>query len=234
VLKLSDCNIANSIASADFCRKIYKHKDCEVIYRGVEIERILEINPDVNLKNKYPKDTIITYIGRLIDGKGVSDLLKAIKKVNSDKIKCFIVGDGPQRENLEKLSEALGISDKTFFWGYKINKEAIGILKISDIYINPSYSEGLPSTVIEAALCQKAIIATNAGGTPEIFSNNKGGFLIAPKDIDSLAEKLKIFIHDAMLREKMGRGAFQEVIDKFDWNKNLRKYLEIFSKFTRQ
>ncbi len=230
ILKLSDKNIANSIASADFCQKLFPQKYCEVIYRGVEIEKILEIKPDITLKNNYPNDIIITFIGRLIDGKGVADLLRAIAQINIPHIKCFIIGDGPQKNNLEKLAKNLNISDKIIFFGYKKHREAIGILKISDIFINPSYNEGLPSSVIEAAICQKAIIATRVGGTSEIFTDEKSGFLIEPKNITILVEKLNLLINNPELRTNFGASAYEEIKNKFDWEKSIEKYLALLSK----
>jgi glycosyltransferase involved in cell wall biosynthesis len=226
ILKSSDKNIANSIASAYFCQKLVTQKDCEVIYRGVEIEKILGIKPNIDLKNKYPDDIIITFVGRLIDGKGVSDLIKSIKDIKQD-FKLFIIGDGPQKNNLEKLANELKISDRVIFFGYKKQEEAIGILKISDIFVNPSYNEGLPSSVIEAALCQKAIIATNVGGTPEIFTDKKSGFLIEPKNIASLTERLNLLMNNIDSRNRLGKNAFEEAKNKFDWNKNIIKYLNI-------
>lgn len=230
ILKLSDHNIANSIASANFCKKLAPKKNCEVIYRGVEIEKIINIPPNSELKEKYSDNLIITFIGRLIDGKGVSDLLEAISKINYDKIKCFVIGDGPQSDSLKKLTTELNISDKVIFFGYKKPEEAIAILKISDIFVNPSYNEGLPSSVVEAALCKKAIIATNVGGTPEIFTNEKSGFLIEPRKIDILREKMEKLINDKNLRERFGMEAYDETIKTFDWKNSIRDYLEIINR----
>jgi glycosyltransferase involved in cell wall biosynthesis len=194
----------------------------------VEIEKILEAKPNTDLKNKYPNDRIIIFIGRLFEGKGVVDLIKAVSEIKTNNVKCFIVGDGPQKSNLERLAKELKIENKVIFFGYKKQEEVIGILKISDIFVNPSYNEGLPSSVIEAALCQKAIIATKVGGTPEIFTDRKSGFLIKTKDINLLKEKLELLIGNKNLRENLGESAFEEVKNRFDWNKNIIKYLNIF------
>jgi glycosyltransferase involved in cell wall biosynthesis len=229
VLYFSDKNIANSQASARFCKKILKNKDCSVIYRGVEIEKIKKILPAIEIKNKYPNKTIITFFGRLIDGKGVSDLIRAVAKIEND-FALFIIGDGPQKGNLEKLSIRLNLSNKVIFYGHQNWIKTISLLKISDIFVNPSYTEGLPTAVIESALCKKAIIATNVGGTPEIITNGISGFLIEPKNINSLKEKLELLINDNNLRENIGNNAYTEVANKFDWEKSIKKYLEIFGK----
>lgn len=227
VLNLSNANIANSAASAQFCQKLHKGGKCDVIYRGVEIEKIENAPETAEIKKDTPDQIFITFIGRLIDGKGVLDLIEAVKDISAN-YKLLIIGDGPQRKILENFSRKPGLSKKIVFFGHKKFGEAIGILKASDIFVNPSYTEGLPTSVIEAALCRKAIIATNVGGTPEIISGKNDGFLIEPKNIDLSKERLELLIKDAKLREEFGHNAYEEVKNKFDWNKSVDKYLEIF------
>ncbi|OGI17703.1 MAG: hypothetical protein A3J63_02835 [Candidatus Moranbacteria bacterium RIFCSPHIGHO2_02_FULL_40_12b] len=228
ILKLSDKNIANSKSSAEFCQKLAKNKKCEVIYRGIEIEKIESIPPDMETKNKYIGKTIVAFIGRLIDGKGISDLFEAIKILENKNIICLIIGNGPQVNFLKSLSEKLNINNKIKFLGYKKFNDAVGILKISDVIVNPSYTEGLPTSVIEAALCKKAIIATNVGGTPEIILGENDGFLIEPKNIETLKEKLEILVNNTGVRENFGNNAYKKVKDKFNWNNSIEKYLKIF------
>ncbi|MDP1884111.1 MAG: glycosyltransferase family 4 protein [Candidatus Moranbacteria bacterium] len=228
VLKLSDKNIANSAASAGFCKRLSR-RDCAVIYRGVEIEKIDGLPPTTEIREKYPNRTIITFLGRLIDGKGVADLIQAVAELEGNYL-LFIIGDGPQKRNLEKLAEKLGISDKIIFWGHKNQAEAVGLLKISDIFVNPSYTEGLPTSVIEAALCEKAIIATNVGGTPEIITDSESGYLIDPKNTDLLKGRLELLLDNPDLRENFGKKARRAVYEKFNWDRSIGKYLEIFKK----
>lgn len=228
VLNFCDKLVANSNASADFCRKLAPNKPCEVIYRGVEIEKIENAAPNLELKNKYKDKFIITFLGRLISGKGISDLISAVQNINSDFV-LFIIGDGPERKNLEALAKKLNLEDKIVFFGYQKFEDAISIIKISDLVVNPSYTEGLPTSVIEAALCKKAIIATNVGGTPEIITGSKSGFLIEPKNVNLLRKKIEILISDVKLRESFGSFAYEEIKNKFDWNKNIERYTELFN-----
>lgn len=229
ILSQTDKIIANSRASADFCKKL-KKRECSVIYRGVEIEKIEKILPAQEIRNKYKDNVIITFVGRLVDGKGIADLIKAFSQLsNNDNTICFIVGSGSQEKTLFALAEKLNIQNKVIFLGHKNFNETIGILKISDIFVNPSYTEGLPTSVIEAALCKKAIIATNVGGTPEIIQGNNDGYLIDPKNIKNLKEKLEVLIENKQLREFFGNNAYEEIRNKFDWKKSIEKYLSIFN-----
>lgn len=228
VLIYADKVIANSKASAEFCKKLASKINCETIYRGVEIEKIESAVPALEIRNTYQNDIIITFIGRLIDGKGVTDLINSVKDIEKN-FRVFIVGSGPQKEDLEKLSKDLKIKDKIIFFGHKSFQETMGILKISDIFVNPSYTEGLPTTVIEAALCKKAIVATNVGGTPEIITNEKSGFLIKPKNVELMKEKIETLIQGKLLREQFGNNAYDEVKEKFNWNKSVEQYLKLFN-----
>jgi glycosyltransferase involved in cell wall biosynthesis len=230
VLRCADKVIANSNASAKFCQKLAGSINCEVIYRGIETEKILSASPNAELKNKYSNSVIITFLGRLFDGKGVADLLSALSEIKDKNYICFIIGDGPEKKKLENLAEKFGIKNNIVFFGYKKFDEYIKILKMTDVFVNPSYTEGLPTTVAEAALCRNAIIATNAGGTPEIITDQKSGFLINPKDIKTLKEKLEQLISDEKLRKQLGNNAYEEVRDKFNWENSIDKYLEIFNK----
>lgn len=229
ILKTADRVIANSKASARFCQKLAGGISCEVIYRGVESERISAIAPDFELKNKYPEKTIITFLGRLFDGKGVADLVSALSQVENKNYVCFIIGDGPEKIKLEALAKKNKIENKIVFFGYKNFEDYIKILKITDIFVNPSYTEGLPTTVIEAALCHNAIIATNIGGTPEIITDNKSGFLVKSRNTIMLKNKLEILINNVTLRKSLGDNVYSEVKDRFSWNESTRKYLRIFS-----
>jgi glycosyltransferase involved in cell wall biosynthesis len=222
-IRMADQVIANSQASAIFCQKLCQRK-INIIHRGVEIKQIERINPK-NLKSSKIK---ICYLGRLIDGKGVKDLLAAIFEIKFQNWELHIIGDGPQRNFLEKLSYKFKIDKKTHFWGYQKFESAISILKACDIIVNPSYTEGLPTSIIEAALCQKAIIATDVGGTREIITNKKSGFLIAPKNEKVLKEKLTLLVENEDLRNRFGKNSFNEAKNKFSWNSNILKYLDIF------
>jgi glycosyltransferase involved in cell wall biosynthesis len=168
-------------------------------------------------------------MGRLIDGKGVKDLILALENLKDKDFVLFIIGDGSQKKPLENLTKEKNLSDKIIFWGHKEHNEAISILKISDIVINPSYTEGLPTSIIEAALCKKAIIATNVGGTPEIITGDGDGYLIKPKNIEELRNKLENLIDNKKLQNSFGKSAYNKVIDKFNWENSCNKYLKIFN-----
>lgn len=229
VLRSADCIIGNSRASANFIEKLSGRTDCKVIYRGANTAKIEGIEPNHKLQEKYQGKTIITFIGRLIDGKGVHDLITAIAQLKQNDIITFIIGNGPEESRLKNLVSKYRLEKQIIFFGNLPFVEAIGVLKVADIVVNPSYTEGLPTSVTESALCQKAIIATHVGGTPEIITGNNDGYLIEPKNIEELKEKLSDLINHPEKREVFGQNAYQEVKNKFSWDHAIDQYLEIFS-----
>ena len=90
-------------------------------------------------------------------------------------------------------------------------RKALGILKTADVVVNPSYTEGLPTSVTEAALCRKAIIATDVGGTREVISGSGDGFLIPPRRPGLIAEKIRYLLDHPDEREQLGKNAYAEV-----------------------
>ncbi len=232
VLHSSKKNIANSLASAQFVKLLSGRNDCQVIYRGVEHQLIKEAAPYFALAHHHQSKTIIGFIGRLIDGKGVFDLIQAITLLKRQDIVCLIVGDGPEKERLYQSIQENHLESTVFLLGSKGFSDAIGIMKIFDIFVNPSYSEGIPTAVIEAALCKKAIIATSVGGTQEIITGHEDGILIPPKDIKALAQHLQALIEKPELRKLYGENAFLSVEKRFSWERAAEEYIKTFEKLT--
>lgn len=99
----------------------------------------------------------------------------------------------------------------------------------SDIFINPSYSEGLPTTVLEAGLMKCAVVATDVGGTSEIIEDRKDGLLCKPEVLD-IVEKLEILIKDKNLREQLSENLYNKINKQFSWENTTKQLLEIIER----
>lgn len=229
LLRHADSIVANSQASAHFVQKLSGRNDVQVIYRGANIEAIENCLPDQELAKKYPGKTIIAFIGRLIDGKGTHDLITAISQLRRNDIITFIIGGGPEEMRLKKMVAEYHLDDQVVFFGNLPFEKAISILKTAHIVVNPSYTEGLPTSVTESALCHKALIATNVGGTPEVITGNDDGFLVPPRQPDMIAEKLALLIENPALCSTFSENAFATVKNKFSWDHSANQYLAVFS-----
>lgn len=229
VLQYADILVANSEATSLFVSQLTNSKaKAHVIYRGIQHSDIAAATAALDIKQQHPKKIIICYTGRLISGKGVHDLIFAIAKCKlKEHISCWIIGDGPARRSLEAKVSAIGLRGVVRFFGARDRKETISLMKASDIVVNPSYTEGLPTAIIEGALSGKAIIATNVGGTCEIVTNGISAILLQPKDTSALASAIDTFVQNPDMRIIFGKAAQTEVAAKFQWKNAIAQYEKI-------
>ena len=180
------------ITISEFVKKtVINHTDIseekvKVIYNGVKC---------LNLTNAY-KGSLnnpikIIYVGRLIEKKGVQILLKAIALLKDrTRYAVQIIGDGPYRVELEKMSKDLQITQYVKFYGNQRN--VTEWLTQADIFIHPAiWQEGFGITIVEALSCGKICIASNRGAIPEIIEDGKNGFLFDAENPDALAKKIR-------------------------------------------
>ncbi len=147
----------------------------------------------VDLKNAEPntigKGLKLVFVGRLSPEKRVQDLLFALKK--QSEVSLNIIGDGPQKEELEALTIQLGLNETVAFSGRKEwGDELFSELKRHDILVLPSENEGLPLVIAEAMSCGLPVIASNVGGIPEIVRNEVNGLLFEKGDLNMLEEAI--------------------------------------------
>lgn len=228
VLRYADVVIANSLASSAFVKRL-SGTEARALYRGVD-QKNFSPHPLIEVFLGERKDRmIIGFIGRLIDGKGVNDLLAAIIPLlhTRDDFVVFLLGDGPERSRIEATISHSEYSSRIFSVGQKEHDEAMRFLQAFDIFVHPSYTEGLPTSVVEAALAKKAIIATDVGGTCEIISGKGDGFLIPPKSPEVLREKIEYLLEHPEVRKEFGEAAQRSVATKFDWNTTAARSLEL-------
>ena len=232
VFKSSDINISISKAVQDFIYKFDK-RNSPVINRGININEINSIEKNNSWKEKYPDKIIIGFVGRLIDGKGVLDLIKVLHEISDRPFICLIIGDGQQKNILKKVTKKYNLQNKVFLLGQKPRSQAIAIMKSFDIFINPSYTEGLPTSVLEASICQNAIIATDVGGTAEIIKHHQNGYLIKPKDTKSLQKYLLTLINNPIKIKELGEKAGQSTRENFSWQKSIDEYIKIINEISK-
>lgn len=167
---------------------------------------------------RLPEDRInriqafhIAFVGRLVYGKGVQDILVAVAFLISASVpfRISVVGVGPYRTALETRARELHIAEAVHFYG-GLDADAVrAILAQADVFVNPSYSEGFPRSVLEAAAVGLPIIATDVGGTGEIIENGVTGILIPPHNPSALTEALRYLLADAPSRHRMGEAAHE-------------------------
>jgi len=230
IFRFCDQNISISYAVQKFVKKFDKRKS-PVIYRGLDFAAMDTAKPDEEMKNKYRDKIIINWTGRLYKWKGVEKSILAIKSLSEDikkKIVFLIIGDG---EDFDRLKEIAKDEPVIVFLGNIPREKAIGILKISDIYLHSAYmGGGLSTSLLEAMYCGCAVIATPNEGAAEIVKNDENGILIEKPDEKLIANSIVRLIADSEKIKRLGDKAKIHILNNFNWKKSIESYVEIFRK----
>ena len=183
-----------------------------------------ENQPEINFENK---ENLISFVGRLDREKNVISLLEIFKEANlpSD-WKLQIIGDGKEKNNLEKFVEENQLKNRVIFHGTKNSYEILELLRKSKIFGFTSLKEGLPTVLVEAMFCSNAIISYNCNYGPSDIVKNNSGFLIDVNNKEDFIQKLEMLTNSDEKLEKMMENAFKEA-QKWKQNEILKKWQEI-------
>ena len=224
IFRSADIVVGISKQCTDFASK-FGAKKTILIHNSINASDFVRKKTDLRKKLKIGDEdfVIINGIGRLIYAKGLHDVFEAVKYIKG--VTIITIGDGPYKEKLIEIAKKTGV--KSIFTGTLGKKEIVEYLSMADLFINPSYSEGLPTCVLEAGAAGIPVIATNVGGTSEIIGSEKEGFLYKPKNVSELKKKIIQLKEDKKKREELGKNIQKKINAEFDWNKNIKKFEEI-------
>jgi glycosyltransferase involved in cell wall biosynthesis len=170
-----------------------------------------------------PHGFTVGVLGRLDKLKGQHILLRAVPEVlkrHPDVIFLIAgdetVGEHGYKEYLVRLSQRLGIERYIKFMPF--TEDVPRLMVALDVFVLPSFSETFGLVVVEAMAMERPIIATNAGGLPEIITNGKTGLLIKPRDATEVAWAIHRVLTDSALRRSLGRLAREEAIRRYDFD----------------
>jgi D-inositol-3-phosphate glycosyltransferase len=170
------------------------------------------------------------FVGQLRSRKGVDSLLKAFSEINDSTMKCVVVGDGPERGKLEKLVDDLKLNSRVSFTGAVPFEDLTGLYAGAEFFVLPTVAEGSPLVVLEALASGLPVISTKVSGIPEIVDDEHNGFIVPPRDVHALAERMKLLIEDDELRAKMSKNARSDTVASFSWNAVAKKTLSVYRK----
>lgn len=221
-------NIAVSRSAYDFLRYLGA-KNVHIIYNGIDNTIFQNKNSNTREDLGLGHSLIITFVGRLIYGKGVQDLISVFQRLSCtfDDTVLLIVGDGPYRKELESVAEKAGL-DKVHFLGMKSKDDLIDVLNGTDIFVNPSYSDGFSLSSLEAGSLGVPIIVSSACGIREIIDNYRTGLIFPAGDKNSLEMQISQLIENEDLRKKIGENMKTLVRAEFTWERAVECYLKIY------
>ncbi len=172
-------------------------------------------------------------VARISFEKGLSFLVEAVALLKSRgaDVRLVLAGDGPDRAALETLARDLGLIDHVTFLGFQTEAQVREVLAASDVFVLPSYVEGVPVSAMEAMAVGVPVIATNVGGTSELIEDGHSGLLIRPSDAESICNAVLKLMADPKLVGKISRNGRAKVETEFDAAKEFAKLNRFFQEY---
>lgn len=229
-LRKADLILSTSHVMAEETAK-YTSKDIEITPFGVDTAMFA---PNA----KEPRNTIVIgTVKTLAPVYGIDTLIRAFAIVVSRnpevKTHLFIVGEGSQKNDLERLASELGIADRVVFKGRIANHELPAIYNQFDVAVFLSQKESFGVAAVEAMACECPVVTSDAEGFTEIVENDETGFIVPKQNPDIAATAIYKLIANPALRKKMGKKARQRVKSLYDWEKNVDQMIDIYARITK-
>ena len=191
-----------------------------VIRLGIDLERRITDEGELRMELRrlfgVPAETfVVGWIGRMTAIKRVPDVLLVFQRLLARGLdaRLCLVGDGPDRERVERRAHELGISRSTLFIGYQ--RDVAPYYAFFDALLLPSANEGTPVVAIEALASGRPVVATRVGGVPDVVTDGADGYLVPVGDVESMAERLAQLAADAALRRTLGEAGRERVIRRY-------------------
>ena len=207
--------------------EFYRNKFIEDGVNSNKIEAIHNfiIAEDYNVKTTVGDYAL--YIGRLSKEKGIINLINAF--VNTNRGKLYIAGEGPEKENIEKIIKNNKLDDKVRMLGFLNKEEVTDYVRNSRFVVVPSiWYENCPYSVMETLAIGKPVIGAEIGGIPELVINNNNGFTYKYDDINELTEKMNLLFEDEQLVNKFSNESkkLSKQYDKEEYYKKINRIYE--------
>ncbi len=192
----------------------------KVVYNAIEKQVPTRAREAVRSElNIQPEDFVLGCIGRLSWEKGVEFLLRAaagsVEAIPG--LKVLIVGDGEERGGLERLAEACGIQDRVIFTGFR--RDIPDLLSAMDVYAIPSLYESFGNVTVEAMYSRVPVLASRAGGIPEVIQDGINGFLLPSAEPDQWRDRLiEVYQHRDQMAPMLER-AYRDACDRYNFDR---------------
>ena len=203
---------------------------------GVHPERCATVVNGINTAVFHPQDRVrcrealglppdapvVIYVGRLIEAKGLRELVGSVTKMRQTHpdLRTILIGEGPYLDTLKEIIAASGMQDRVTLAGGQLPEKVAQYINAADALTLPSWSEGYPNVLVEALACGCPVVATHVGGIPEIVTSDNG-LLVTPRDTNALADAL-----DQTLRRTWDRPAISRNMSR-TWDDVARETLDI-------
>lgn len=201
--------------------KLTKHgisKNVVEIYNRVNLDLFNQIKENYKSGEKFK----LVSVGRFVKEKNYENLILYLKN-SGIKFHLTLIGGGPLKTNYISLMNKLDLEKNIVLIDWIQQKEFIKMLLDGDLYIQPSISEGMPRTILEAMALQMPIVSTNVGSIKGVVKNEMNGLLVEPNKIEIIGA-IKKMMDSESLRETLAKQGRKDVLKKYEWNLVFTKY----------
>ena len=187
------------------------------VHEGIDVEHVVAA-PPVNVHEAFwlpHQAPVVGNVAALVPHKGQRHLVEAAHLVVREipDARFVILGEGELRDHLERQVREHHLEKHVLLPGFRT--DVLGCIKGFDLFAMSSVTEGLGTSILDAMACSRAIVATRAGGIPEIVEDGQTGVLVAPRDHTAMAEAIVRLLRDDALRRQMGDAGFARVQARF-------------------
>ncbi|HEY0159658.1 MAG TPA: N-acetyl-alpha-D-glucosaminyl L-malate synthase BshA [Thermoanaerobaculia bacterium] len=174
-------------------------------------------------------DKLLCHVSNFRPVKRIMDVVETFARIAREvPSQLLMIGDGPDRSRAEAFARTHGLRDRVQFLGNVPNLEEV--LGACDLFLLPSESESFGMAALEAMASEVPVIATDTGGLPEVVTSGETGFLLPVGDVDGMAASALEILRDEPLRRRMGKRAREVAVERFDEQKIVPHYRELYDR----
>jgi glycosyltransferase involved in cell wall biosynthesis len=191
-----------------------------IVRLGIELDERTDVDSGARAETRRQlgigEDAfIVGWVGRMTAVKRTDDVIRALRGLVERGVDAYLclVGDGPDRDHLERYAHELGVVKRCLFVGYQ--DDVARFYSAIDALVLPSVNEGTPVSVMEALAAQRPVVATRVGGTPDVIRDGVDGYLVEVGDANALSERLAGLANDPERRARMGAKGREQVLGRY-------------------
>jgi phosphatidylinositol alpha-1,6-mannosyltransferase len=206
-----------------------------VIPNAVDVERFSKSAGEKELQmittklGKKAGDVFLVTVSRLVVKNAVGDIITALTFL-PPQVKLIVIGTGYEEQILRAETERMKLAERVRFLGYISHNELPAYLKVCDIFVRPSLSEGFGNSFIEAMAAGLPVIGTSVGGITDFLKDGETGLVSEVKNPRSIADKVEKLMKDPEVRDRLTENALSMVKEKYDWDRiadEMRRLMEV-------
>ncbi|MEM6500029.1 MAG: glycosyltransferase family 4 protein [Pseudomonadota bacterium] len=189
-----------------------------IVHCGIEPDRYHAREPRSSPPSSSTSPCKLLFVGRLAGVKGVPVLFEALRslRASTPEIHLTLIGDGPERAALEDKARVMGLQGSVTFAGYQSQAEVAEALSDTDIFVLPSFAEGVPVVLMEALASAVPVITSRIAGVPELVQDKVNGLLVPPGDPRALSDAIQKLAATPDLRKQYGQAGQAKVQEQYN------------------